>query len=145
VRPCRYSRADGVHFVQEVAMKVLLLMALFLPAVAWGRSCNPWRVVIVYPRPVQKRVVRRPWQPRPLRPVAKPKPDEEEMPSWWSMPRDPNAPVFISGSAEKPSVDEYKEWRRTRKPRPPDPKRKMIDEDRATREFLWKILEDETE
>lgn len=126
-------------------MRILMLTALFLPAVAWGRSCNPWQVRIVYPRPVQERVSRRPESPRPTRPKAGPQPDVEAMPRWWSIPRDPNAPVFISGSAEKPAFDEYKEWKRTREPTRSVPKRNMIEEGRAMREFLLDVLEDETE
>ena len=138
-------------------MRILLLLAVLFPITAWARSCTPWQMRVVYPPPVQRRTVHRPHRPHRPRPVQhkiqhRQEAEAEAFPSWWSIPRDPRAPMFISGSATKPEVNEYEKWKQMQELKSPHPRRKAIDsrrkaieEGRATRKFLLDVLEDETE
>lgn len=86
------------------SVKLFLWISL-APTMAFGSSCNPWSVKIVYPQPTKRIVVKRHKTPR-FYPKPRPKPEEQ-------------APIsfvrckfsFISGSAEKPKHDDFKAWK----------------------------------
>lgn len=88
-----------------LAMKLFAILIL-MPMAAWGASCQPWSVRIVYPQATRPcRVQQKPKGVHKI--VAKPK--AEPPAPRWAMPQGKSS--FVSGSATKPETNEFQQWK----------------------------------
>lgn len=132
---------------------VLLTCIAFLPTIASAASCQPWRVVFVYPRVQEVRTNQRvptrplarqtrvnpPARPQaPVRVAAKTPPVQPPalQPCSHGNPGD-----FVSGCEKKPEVNEYELWKQTEEGRRVHEKWKRHDQNVHTREFLLDVLD----
>lgn len=85
-------------------MKALIFL-LFFPCMAWGASCQPWTVRIVYPQS-SRQIQYKPRAKYVQKVAPKPEPKPEDV---WTPPQGTSS--FVSGSAEKSEFDDYKRWK----------------------------------
>lgn len=141
---------------QEIGMRrafVLLALTAFLPTLVSAATCQPWRVVLVYPRVQEARTSQR----APTRPVARQArvcpPDRPQAAVPVATRTPPVQPPalqpcghghrgdFVSGSGEKPEINEYEIWKQTEEGRRVHEKWKRRDQDVQTRKFLFDALD----
>lgn len=83
-----------------------LVFLFFMPCMAWGASCQPWTVRIVYPQP-SRQIQYKP-KAKYVQKVPKAKAQEQDKEDAWVPPPSSS---FVSGSAEKSEFDDYKQWK----------------------------------
>jgi hypothetical protein len=88
-------------------MRLIFCCVIFIPCMAWGASCQPWTVRIVYPQTSQP-IRYKPKSKYVQKASPKPEPKPENDPVW-TPPQGTSS--FVSGSAEKSEFDDYKQWK----------------------------------
>lgn len=115
-----------------------LLCLIFLPCMAWGSSCEPWSVRIIY-HAVTVRVQPR---PQPKKRHSPPKATKVVVAEPF-VPRQSfqTTSSFVSGSAGKPEVNEFEEWKKSEEMSEASQRKKRIEQSIEAQKTIKNMLD----
>ena len=118
----------------------LFALLLLVPVSVWGASYQPWNVRIVYPP--TPRTCRIQQKPKSVKYVQKaiPKPKAEPPAPRWTMQQSESS--FVSGSALKPEVNEFLQWKEEYEKSDPVQRRKRAKESAEAKVTINNLLDE---